>query len=167
MAENEDIFNKVEDLIDITRYGKDKYSEICNKKYPNRVISSKILENMTIITGTVKLPEDDDLPILAKKELFESMDGVGFIEKNNLELFNAFAEKRFGLYDVMLIFINKKGMTSKKKFVLDSLCEGELSFKEGAEILKTSISEIEKMLDDFGWVPSIDYLKKNYLYLTE
>jgi len=73
--------------------------------FPNRVISSKILENITIITGTIKLPEDADLPILAKKELFESIGGAFFIEKNNLVLFNAFAEKRFGLYDVTLIFV--------------------------------------------------------------
>lgn len=73
MAGNRDIFNKVEDLIDITRYGKDKYAEICNKKYPNMVISSKILGNMTIIAGTVKLPEDYDLPILAKKKNYSKI----------------------------------------------------------------------------------------------
>lgn len=53
-------------------------------------------------------------------------------------------------------------MVSKQKYVLQAMCEMELSFKEASEILNLSIREIENLLDDFDWLPSNEYIKKYY-----
>lgn len=47
-------------------------------------------------------------------------------------------------------------MDDKKREVLNSLCNGDITFSEAALLLEVSKAEIEEMLDNYKWIPSSD-----------
>ena len=47
-------------------------------------------------------------------------------------------------------------MDEKEREVLNSLCNGDITFSEAALLLEVSKAEIEDMLDHYKWIPSSD-----------
>ena len=47
-------------------------------------------------------------------------------------------------------------MDDKKREVLNSLCNGDITFSDAALELKVSKEDIEDMLDNYVWMPSSD-----------
>ena len=47
-------------------------------------------------------------------------------------------------------------MDDKEREVLNSLCNGDITFSEAAIELEVSKEDIEDMLDDYRWMPSSD-----------
>jgi hypothetical protein len=45
-------------------------------------------------------------------------------------------------------------MNKREKEVLHSLCDGDISFSDAADILETTEEKIEEMLESYSWLPS-------------
>lgn len=56
-------------------------------------------------------------------------------------------------------------MNEKERKVLYSLCNGDISFTEAAELLGMSKEKIKKMLENYTWTPSSE--KMSELHETE
>lgn len=51
-------------------------------------------------------------------------------------------------------------MNENEREVLDTLCNGDITFSEASEKLGVSKEKIEEMLEDYSWVPSSERLSK-------
>lgn len=65
-------------------------------------------------------------------------------------------------------------MNEKERKILYSLCNGDISFTEAAELLGISKEEVEKMLESYTWTPSSEKLSElheiemeTFLYIKE
>jgi hypothetical protein len=58
-------------------------------------------------------------------------------------------------------------LNKEERKVLKSLCDGDISFIEAAKALSKTETEIEKLLDDFDWLPSPERLVELSKYSQE